>query len=63
MITNRQILGIMEQKEEYERKLEILLAAKGICEHFKDINAANKIQEDYNKTMIEYDRWLDSEVK
>ena len=63
MITNRQILGIMEQKEEYESKLEILMTAKGICVHFKDINAANKIQEDYNKTMIEYDQWLDSEVK
>ena len=52
MITNRQILGIIEQKEEYEHKLELLMATKEICEHFKDINAVDKIQEDY-KTMVE----------
>lgn len=62
MLTNRKILGIILQKEEYEHKLELLMATKGICEYLKDTDAVDKIQEDYNKTMIEYEQWLDSEV-
>lgn len=62
MITNRQILGIIAQKEEYERRLESLEAAKDICEWFNEDNAVNGIQEEYNKVMKEYDRWLDSEA-
>lgn len=63
MLTNRQILGIIAQKEEYERRLDSLKSAKGICEWFKDDNAVNCIQEEYNKVMQEYDKWLDSEVQ
>jgi hypothetical protein len=62
MLTNRQILGIIAQKEEYERRLESLEAAKDICEWFNEDNAVNGIQEEYNKVMREYDRWLDSEA-
>ena len=63
MITNRQILGIIAQKEEYEKKLESLKSAKDICEWFNDDNAVNSIQEEYNQIMQEYARWLDSEVQ
>ena len=63
MITNSQILRIMKQKEEYEKQLLNLDTAKAICEYLiKDTDAVNKIQEDYNKTMIKYNQWLDSEV-
>ena len=62
MLTNRQILGIIAQKEEYERRFERLKSAKDICEWFKDNNAINGIQEEYNQLMQEYDKWLDSEV-
>lgn len=63
MITNRQILGIIVQKEEYEKKLECLKSAKDICEWLKDDNAVNSIQEEYNRVMQEYDQWLDSEIQ
>ena len=62
MLTNRQILGIIAQKEEYERRLESLKSAKGICEWFSDDNAVNCIQEEYNQVMQEYAKWLDLEV-
>lgn len=62
MLTNRQILGIIEQKEEYEKKLYSLKSAKDICEWFKDDNAVNDIQKEYNQVMREYAQWLDSEV-
>ena len=63
MITNRQILGIIAQHKEYEKRLESLEAAKDICEWFNEGNAVNGIQEEYNKVMQEYDQWLDSEVQ
>lgn len=63
MLTNRQILGIIETKEEYEKKLESLESAKDICEWFNEDNAVNGIQEEYNQVMQEYCRWLDSEVQ
>lgn len=63
MITNRQILGIIAQKEEYEKRLESLEAAKDICEWFNEGNAVNCIQEEYNQVMQEYDKWLDSEAQ
>ena len=62
MLTNRQILGIIAQKEEYERRLESLKSAKDICEWFNEVNAVNGIQEEYNQVMQEYAQWLDSEV-
>ena len=62
MITNRQILGIIAQKEEYEKRLESLEAAKDICEWFNEGNAVNCIQEEYNQVMQEYEQWLDSEA-
>lgn len=62
MLTNRQILGIIKQKEEYERKLESLKSAKDICEWFEDDNAVNSIQEEYNQVIQEYDRWLEMEA-
>ena len=63
MLTNRQILGIIAQKEEYERRLESLESAKDICEWFNENNAVNGIQEEYNQVMQEYAKWLDSEVQ
>lgn len=63
MLTNRQILGIIETKEEYEKKLESLESAKDICEWFNEYNAVNGIQEEYNQVMQEYEQWLDSEVQ
>lgn len=63
MLTNRQILGIIVQKEEYEKKLECLKATKDICEWLKDDNAVNSIQEEYNRVMQEYIQWLDSEIQ
>ena len=63
MLTNRQILGIIAQKEEYERRLESLESAKDICEWFNEDNAVNGIQEEYNQVMQEYAKWLDSEVQ
>jgi hypothetical protein len=63
MITNRQILGIIVQKEEYEKRLESLKAAKDICEWFNEGNAVNGIQGEYNQVMQEYEQWLDSEVQ
>jgi len=62
MLTNRQILGIILQKEEYEKRLESLKSAKDICEWFNDGNAVNCIQEEYNQVMQEYEQWLDSEA-
>ena len=62
MITNRQILGIIVQHEEYKKRLESLEAAKDICEWFNEVNAVNGIQEEYNKVMQEYEQWLDSEA-
>jgi len=62
MLTNRQILEIILKKEEYEKRLESLKSAKDICEWFKDDNAVNCIQEDYNQVMQEYEQWLDSEA-
>lgn len=63
MITNKQILDIITKKEEYEKQLLNLDVAKAVCEYFKDTDAVDKIQEDYNKIMINYKHWLDSEVK
>lgn len=63
MLTNRQILGIIAQKEEYEKRLLNLDVAKAVCEYFKDTDAIDKIQKDYNQVMQEYEQWLDSEVK
>ena len=62
MITNRQILGIILQKEEYEKRLENLKSAKDICEWFTDYNAVNGIRGIYNQVMQEYEQWLDSEA-
>ena len=63
MITNRQILGIIGQYEEYERRLECLKAAEDVCEYFNEGNAVAGIREEYNQVMQEYEQWLDSEVK
>ena len=63
MLTNRQILGIILQKEEYEKRLESLEAAKDICEYFNDAYGVNGIQGIYNQVMQEYEQWLDSEVQ
>lgn len=62
MITNRQILGIVLQKEEYERRLECLKTAEDVCEYFNEGNAVAGIREEYNQVMEEYEQWLDSEV-
>ena len=63
MITNRQILGIITKKEEYEKQLLNLDVAKAVCEYFNDNNAVNGIQGEYNQVMQEYEQWLDSEVQ
>lgn len=63
MITNKQILDIITKKEEYEKQLLNLDVAKAVCEYFKDTNAIDKIQKDYDQIMINYKQWLDSEVK
>lgn len=63
IVTNRQILGIIIQKEEYEKRLESLKSAKDICEWFNEYNAVKGIQEEYNQVMQEYEQWLDSEIQ
>lgn len=51
MITNRQILKDILQKEQYEKLMECFKTAKTICD------------DDIIDTIQEYEQWLDSEVQ
>ena len=63
MITNRQLIEIINKNDKYLRNLNALQSAKDFCRNqgFKD--GFNKAYDKYEEIQKEYDQWLDSEVK
>lgn len=62
MITNRQILEIIETNEYYQNLLVMLSTQKVIGESLIDKKVVNSAKAQREKLMEQYNQWLDSEI-
>ena len=62
MITNRQILGIIETNEIYQNLLTQLSLQKVVGEYYIDNKMINSAKVQREQLMEQYNQWLDSEA-
>ena len=63
MITNRQILEIIETNEYYQNLLVMLSTQKVVGESLIDKKVVNSAKAQREQLMEQYNQWLDSEIK
>lgn len=63
MITNRQILEIIETNEYYKNLLIMLSTQKVVGESLIDNKVVNSVKSQREQLMEQYNQWLDLEVQ